>query len=143
MAGMSLAVWPGSGLFRRQPKWIMAAEIVETSKRYARTLAELDVEWIEMAGQSLLKYSYSDPHWSSKSGSAMVYRKSTLYGLTLASGRRVAYAALDATAAQSMMIEHGLVAGDWHCNESFYRHNQELVADIDELAADAIARVHY
>ncbi len=134
IAGLSLALWPGSGLFRRQPKWIMSAEIVETSKRYARTVAEVDAEWIEMAGRELLKYSYSDPHWSSKTGSAMVYRKSSLYGLTISSGHRVAYSTLDAASARSMMIEHGLVAGDWHCNESFYRHNQELIADIDELA---------
>jgi ATP-dependent helicase HrpA len=134
VGGLTLALWPGSGLFRRAPKWIMAAEIVETNKRYSRTVAELDVEWIEVAGASLLKHSYSDPHWSSKSGAAMVYRRSTLYGLTIASGHRVAYASIDVSAARSMMIEHGLVAGEWNCREEFYQHNQELVADIDELA---------
>lgn len=134
VGGLSIALWPGSGLFRRTPKWIMAAEIVETNKRYGRTVAELDVEWIETAAASLLKHSYSDPHWSSKSGSSMVYRRSTLYGLTIASGRRVPYASIDPDAARSMLIEHGLVAGEWSCGEDFYRHNQELVADIHELA---------
>lgn len=134
VGGLTMALWPGSGLFRRAPKWIMASELVETNKRYARTVAELDVEWIEVAGAALLKHTYSDPHWSSKAGAAMVYRRSTLYGLTIASGHRVAYASIDSVAARSMMIEHGLVAGEWNCREGFYRHNQELVADIDELA---------
>ncbi|MEZ6137333.1 MAG: DUF3418 domain-containing protein [Pirellulaceae bacterium] len=132
--GISLALWPGSGLFRRAPKWIMAAEIVETNKRYARMAAEVDVEWIETAGEMLFKHTYSDPHWSSKAAAAMVYRRSTLYGLTIVSGRRMALAPIDPTTARSMLIEHGLVAGDWRCNEEFYRHNQELIADINELA---------
>lgn len=140
VGGLSVALWPGSGLFRRTPKWIMAAEILETNKRYARTAAEIDVEWIETAGAALLKHSYSDPHWSSKSGSSMVYRRSTLYGLTIASGRRVPYASIDPEAARSMLIEHGLVAGDWTCNEPFYKHNEELVADIHELAQRTRAR---
>ncbi len=140
VGGLSVALWPGSGLFRRTPKWIMAAELLETNKRYARTAAEIDVEWIETAGADLLKHSYSDPHWSSKSGSSMVYRRSTLYGLTIASGHRVPYASIDPEAARSMLIEHGLVGGDWTCNEPFYKHNEELVADIHELAQRTRAR---
>lgn len=131
--GLSVALWPGSGLFSRKPKWIMAAEIVETTKRYARTVAEVDVEWIETAAAELLKHSYSDPHWSSKTGAAMVYRRSTLYGLPIVAGQRTHLATVDRDAARDMLIEHGLVEGEWNCHEAFYRHNQELLADIHEL----------
>lgn len=132
--GMSLSLWPGSGLFRRKPKWIMAAEIVETTKRFARTIAEVDVDWIEHAARDLLKHSYYDPHWSSKIGAAMVYRRSTLYGLPIVVGRRVNLAPINAVTAREMLIEHGLVAGEWSCREKFYAHNQELLADMNELA---------
>ena len=131
--GLSLALWPGSGLFHRKPKWIMAAEIVETTKRYARTVAEIDVPWVEAAAGPLLKNSYSDPHWSSKQGAAMVYRRATLYGLPIVSGQRVALAPIDREAARELLIEHGLVEGQWDCREAFYRHNQELLADMHEL----------
>lgn len=132
--GLGLSLWPGSGLFRRAPRWIVSAEIVETTKRYARTSAEIDVEWIEQQAGPLLKHSYNDPHWSSKSGSALVYRRSTLYGLTIASGRRVPYASIDPEEARNMLIEHGLVAGEWRCDAPFYRHNLELIEDMHELA---------
>ncbi len=131
--GLSISLWPGSGLFSRKPKWIMAAEIVETSKRYGRTVAEVDVEWIEKAAEGLLKHSYSDPHWSSKTGAGMVYRRSTLYGLAIVTGQRVSLASVDSDAARDMLIEHGLVEGDWNCQEAFYRHNQEMLADMHEL----------
>lgn len=133
IGGMELSLWPGSGLFRRQPKWIMAGELVETSRRYARTVAEVDVEWIEEAAGPLLKKSYSDPHWSEKSGAAMVYVKSTLYGLTISSGRRAQLAPIDRDEARTMMIDNGLVAGLWRCNEAFYKHNAELLEDMNEL----------
>ncbi len=131
--GLSVSLWPGSGLFSRKPKWVMAAEIVETSKRYARTVAEVDVEWIEQAAGSLLKNTYSDPHWSSKTGAAMVYRRATLYGLPIVSGQRVALAPIDRDAARDLLIEHGLVEGEWSCREAFYLHNQEMLADMHEL----------
>ncbi|HBE72223.1 MAG TPA: ATP-dependent helicase, partial [Planctomycetaceae bacterium] len=134
IGNLQAALWPGSGLFKRRPRWIMAAELVETTKRFARNVAELDVEWIENAGRDLLKHSYNDPHWSEKSGAAMVYRKSTLYGLTIVPGRRVQLAPLNRDEARQLMIEHGLVAGQWRCTEAFYQHNAELIADMNELA---------
>jgi ATP-dependent helicase HrpA len=131
--GLKIFLWPGSGLFKRQPNWIISAEIVETTRRFGRTNAEVDVAWIEQAGAKLLKHSYHDPHWSSKSGSAMVYQRSTLYGLPIVAGRRVPLAPLDPAAARALMIEHGLVAGEWKCQEKFYVHNQELLADLHEV----------
>ncbi len=133
VGGLSVSLWPGSGLFSRKPKWIMVAEIVETTKRYGRTIAEVDVEWIEKAAGELLKHSYSDPHWSSKTGAAMVYRRSTLYGLPIVLGQRTQLATVDRDAARDMLIEHGLVEGEWNCQEAFYQHNQELLADMHEL----------
>jgi ATP-dependent helicase HrpA len=132
--GMTVSLWPGSALFRRKPKWIMAAELVETTRRFVRTIAEIDVEWVERAAGDLLKHSYSDPHWSSKSGSAMVYQRSTLYGLPIIAGRRVNLSPIDPNAARDLLIEHGLVGGEWNCREKFYVHNQELLADLHELA---------
>ncbi len=132
--GMTASLWPGSGLFRRKPKWIVAAEIIETTRRYARTVAEIDVAWVEHAALDLLKHSYSDPHWSTKSGSAMIYQRSTLYGLPIVSGRRVPLAPIDPTVARQLFIEHGLVGGEWQCREKFYIHNLELLADLNELA---------
>lgn len=131
--GLSIALWPGSGLFRRKPKWIVAAEIVETTRRYGRTVAEIDVEWIEQAAGDLLKHTYSDPHWSSKAGAALVYKRSTLYGLTIVSGQRVQLAPIDPDTARDMLIEQGLVEGEWSCREAFYKHNQEMLADMHEL----------
>ncbi|MEM8736036.1 MAG: DUF3418 domain-containing protein, partial [Planctomycetota bacterium] len=132
--GIAASIWPGSGLFHRQPRWVVASEIVETSKRYLRTIADIDIDWVESLAKDLLKHSYSDPHWSSKTGAAMVYRRSTLFGLPVVSGRRTQLAPIDRDGARSLMIEHGLVAGDWRCREPFYLHNQELLADMEELA---------
>lgn len=131
--GMSIRLWPGSGLFRQSPKWIVAAETVETSQRFGRIVAELDVEWIENAGKDLLKHSYHDPFWSEKSGAAMVYRKSTLYGLTIVSDRRTPLATVNSAMAREMLIEYGLVDGQWRCSVPFYQHNMEMLADMEEL----------
>ncbi len=131
--GLGIRLWPGSGLFRNPPKWIVAAEIVETTQRFGRTVAELDVEWIEHAGRGLLKHSYNDPHWSDKLGAAMIYQRSTLFGLTIVAGRRMPLASLDAAAARELLIEHGLVGGQWRCSLPFYTHNLEMIADMEEL----------
>ncbi len=132
--GITFALWPGSGLFHRKPKWIVAAEMLETSRRYGRTVAQIDVEWLETLAAPLLKHSYSDPHWSRKSQGAMVYKRSTLYGLPIVQQLRVPLAPVDAEMARNMMIEHGLVQGDWNCREKFYLHNHQLVAELQTLA---------
>ena len=138
--GLSIALWPGSGLFRRKPKWIVAAEIVETTRRYGRTVAEVDVEWIEQAAGELLKHTYSDPHWSSAPRAALVYKRSTLYGLMIVSGQRVQLAPIDPDSARDMLIEHGLVEGEWSFRETFYKHNQEMLADMHELVGAGVVK---
>lgn len=132
--GLSIQLWPGSGLFRQSPKWIMAAEIVETSQRFGRIVGELDVAWIEHAGSDLLKHTYYDPFWSEKTGAGMVYRKSTLYGLAVVVGRRIPLVSINVRMARDMLIEHGLVDGKWQCSLPFYIHNREMLADVEELA---------
>ncbi len=130
----SFSIWPGSGLFQRPPKWLMAAEVLETSKRYGRTLAEIDVAWIEKLAGPLLKHSYSDPYWSSKTQTAMVYQRSTLYGLPVMDRRPTALAPIDPDMARQMLIAHGLVQGECQCREKFWLHNQKVLADLQELA---------
>ncbi len=139
---INIDLWPGSGLFERAPRWIVSSEIVETSRRYGRTLAEVDPEWIEALGKDLLKHSYSDPHWSSKTGTAMVYQRSSLFGIPVVAGRRVPLAPIDPESARQLMIEHGLVEGEWKCGERFYLHNQEILKDVDELVRRT-RKTHY
>ncbi|GIX00699.1 MAG: ATP-dependent helicase [Pirellulaceae bacterium] len=131
--GLTARLWPGSGLCSTPPSWAVAAELVETGQRYLRTVAAVDRLWIEEAGSPLLKHRYTDPHWSKKTGSAMVYRSSTLFGLPVVTRRRVPLAPVDPTAARALFIEEGLVAGQLQCEEAFYRHNQEMLADVVEL----------
>lgn len=132
--GLTFSVWPGSGLFQRSPKWIVAAEIVETTRRYGRTVAEIDVAWLEKLAAPLLKHSYSDPHWSRKAQAAMVYRRSTLYGLPIVDRRPVQLAPIDAAMARTMLIRHALVQGESQCREKFLLHNQKVLKDLQELA---------
>lgn len=132
--GLTFALWPGSGLFQRTPKWIMAAEVLETTRRYGRTLAEIDVAWVEKLAQPLLKHSYSDPHWSRKAQAAMVYRRSTLYGLPIVERRQTPLAPIDSAMARDLFITHALVQGESQCREKFLLHNQRVLAELQELA---------
>ncbi len=128
------SLWPGSGLFQRCPKWVMAAEVLETTRRYARTVAQIDVAWVEKLAGPLLKHSYSDPHWSRKAQAALVYRRSTLYGLPIAERQPIQLAPIDAQMARNMLITHALVQGESQCREKFLLHNQKVRSDLQELA---------
>ena len=128
------ALWPGSGLFQRTPKWIMVAEVLETTRRYGRTAAEIDVAWVEKLAEPLLKHSYADAHWSTKAQAALVYRRSTLYGLPIVERRAVALAPIDSQLARNLMITHALVQGESQCREKFLMHNQKLLAELQETA---------
>ncbi len=128
------ALWPGSGLFQRTPKWIMVAEVLETTRRYGRIAAEIDVAWVEKLAAPLLKHSYADAHWSRKAQAAMVYRRSTLYGLPIVDRRAVALAPIDGQLARNLMITHALVQGESQCREKFLLNNQKVLADLQALA---------
>ncbi|MGJ9455688.1 ATP-dependent RNA helicase HrpA [Actinotignum sp. GS-2025e] len=153
--GTHFVIWPGSGLHRRTPEWVMAAELVETSRLFARTVAAIQPEWIEPLAKKLVRRSYSEPYWSAKNGAAMVHEKVTLYGVTLVADRPVLLATSGSDAARElareMFIRHGLVEGEWRTHHEFLARNRAaleeagrtedklrrhgLVADNDALAA--------
>lgn len=132
---LKLFLWPGSGVFASKPKWIVAAELVETSKQYARTVAKIQPQWIEQVGQHLLKSSYGDPHWSQKASGAFCYQRQSLFGLPVVVRRRVPLAPIDPATARDLLIQHGLVEQQLQTNARFVRHNRQLRELFESLAA--------
>ncbi len=133
--GLKLFLWPGSGVFNSKPKWIVAAELVETAKQYARTVARIDPRWIESVGAHLLKRSHQDPHWSAKSGGAFCYENVTLFGLPVVTRRRVPLSPIDPVTARDLLIDHGLAEQQLRTNARLVRHNRALREAISQLAA--------
>ncbi len=131
--GVKFQVFPGSALFKKPPAWIMAAEIAETTRRYARCAAAVEPEWIEAAADTLLRRSYSDPHWEKRAGRASAYERVTLYGLTLAHGRKVDYTAIDPAESRRLFIRSALVEGDYDGDAPFLAHNRRLCAEAAAL----------
>jgi ATP-dependent helicase HrpA len=128
--GLKFFIFPGSGLHKLKPKWIMAAEQVETSKVYARTVAKIEPEWIEACAEHLVKHNYYDPHWEKKARRCGVYQRTLLYGLTLQAGRKIPYENVDAKSAREMFIQSALVSHDYHSNASFFVANQKLLEEV-------------
>lgn len=133
--GTKFAIFPGSGLFKKGPDWVLSAELVETSRLWARTNASIDPQWIEEIGKHLISVQYSEPHWSLSSGAAVAYAKGTLFGLTIYADRPVQYARVDAAAAREIFIQSALVEGQWHTQHKFYLRNQRALAEVEELEA--------
>ncbi len=131
--GTTLHIFPGSGLARKGPKWLMAAELVETSRLFARTVAAIEPRWIEALAGHLLKRSYSHPHWERKGQRVVASEQSTLYGLIVNPGRRVNYARIDAAAARELFIREALVRGDYRSRGEFLAHNLGLVREVEAL----------
>jgi ATP-dependent helicase HrpA len=125
--------FPGSGV-KKKPKWVMAAEIVETRRVYARTVARVETEWIEHAARHLLKVSYSDPHWAKKPAFVAASMRATLYGLPVVNGRKVHYGPIDPKLSREIFIRAALVEGEYDSRAPFLAHNRKLLADIDDLA---------
>jgi ATP-dependent helicase HrpA len=123
-------IFPGSGQHKAKPKWIMAAEQVETSKVYARTVAKIEPEWIDQCAQHLVKSSYYEPHWEKKAGRSAIYERTLLYGLTLQPKRKIPYERVDAKAAREIFIRCGLVAQDYHSNAPFFKANNKLLEEV-------------
>ncbi len=128
--GLKFFIFPGSGLHKIKPKWIMAAEQVETSKVYARNVARIEPEWIEQCAEHLVKHNYYDPHWAKKSARCMVSERTLLYGLTLQAGRKIPYDHVDPKAAREIFIRSALVDHDYHSNAPFYVANQKLLEEV-------------
>jgi ATP-dependent helicase HrpA len=131
--GAKFAVFPGSALFKRQPRWVMSAELVETSRLWARVNARVEPEWVEAQAQHLVKRSYSEPHWEKKQGAVMAYEKVTLYGLPLVAQRKVNFGRIDAPVARELFIRHALVEGDWQTHHAFFQDNRKLLDEVEDL----------
>ena len=131
--GTRFLVFPGSSLAKRPPEYIMAAELVETSRLWARDVAKVEPEWVEKAAGDLLRHSYSDPVWSRKRSAAMVHQKSLLYGVPIVADRLVPYHRVDAEGARTMFIRHALIEGDWNRHHAFIDHNEALLEQAAEV----------
>ncbi len=131
--GMKGVVWPGSGTFGSKPKWIVAAELIETSKRYLRTVARIDPAWIESLAEHLVTRTHSEPHWDRAAGSAMAFERVSLFGLTIVPRRKVRLGRVDPVAARRLLIQHGLVERDFDCTAPFFVHNSKLIDELEGL----------
>jgi ATP-dependent helicase HrpA len=131
--GARFAIFPGSGLARKPPDWLVAAELVETSALFARMVAKIDPEWVEPLAQHLIKRTYSEPHWSKKRGSAVALEKVTLYGVPLVADRAVSYGRIDPVVSRELFIRHALVEGEWDTSHRFFHENRRLFAEVAEL----------
>jgi ATP-dependent helicase HrpA len=127
------AVFPGSALFKKQPRWLMSAELVETSRLWARVNAKIEPEWVEPLAQHLVKHTYSEPHWEQKQAAVMAYERVTLYGVPLVAQRKVNYGRIDPETARDLFIRHALVEGDWRTHHQFFRDNRKLIDEVEEL----------
>lgn len=152
--GAKFAIFPGSVLFKpkpgpgsgsgggrsaasagggKAPRWVMAAELVETSRLWARTVAAIEPEWAESLAGHLVKRSYSEPHWESKQGAVLAYEKVTLYGLPIVAARKVNFGRIDPRLSRELFIRHALVEGDWDTHHEFFHRNRELLREVEQL----------
>jgi len=143
--GSRFYIHPGSGLFKESPKWIIAAERVETTRQYGRIVAKAQPGWIEAAAAHLVQRSYSEPHWQSKSGQVAAYEKVTLYGVTIVPKRRVNYGPIDPAESREIflrfaLVEGALAEGDFETRAPFWRHNRELIEYVQHLEAKSRRR---
>ncbi len=139
-SGQKFYLWPGSGVFGKKPKWVVAAELLETTRPYLRTVARIDPDWIEPLAEHLVKRSYSDPHWSRRAASAMAYEKVSLWGLPVVTRRRVRLGPIDPQGARELLVQHGLVEGDYDTRAEFFHHNRRLLDEIGSLGAKSRRR---
>ena len=135
--GARFAIWPGSVLAKAPPRWVMAAELVETGRRWARFVAPVRPQWVEAAAAHLLKWSYSDPEWDPARGEAFVVARATLYGLAVVVGRRVELSRLDPDEARRIFVRNGLVEDDWEGAPSFAARNREILVGLRTALARA------
>ena len=131
--GIKFHIWPGSTLSKKAGKWIVAAELVDTSRLYARTVAQIQPEWLEKVGGHLLKKSYGEPRWEKKSGQVSAYERATLYGLVVYSQRRINYGNFNPKEAREIFIRDALAGGDFETRAPFFAHNQKLIREIENL----------
>lgn len=133
-------VFPGSALAKKPPEFVMAAELVETSRLWARDVAAIDPAWVEELGADLLKHNYSDPTWSRKRAAAIAHQKSTLYGVPIVADRTVPYHRVDPVAARDMFIRNALIAGEWNAHHHFLKANAQALDEAAEYEEKARRR---
>jgi ATP-dependent helicase HrpA len=138
--GARFAIFPGSAMAKRPPAWVMAAELVETSRLWARDVARIEPEWAEELAVHLVRRTYSEPTWSAKQGAAMATERVTLYGVPIVAGRRVLYAKVDPEGARELFLRHALVGGEWTTHHRFFHTNRALLAQAEELEQRARRR---
>ncbi|MBJ6645212.1 ATP-dependent RNA helicase HrpA [Streptomyces sp. BSE7-9] len=127
------AVFPGSALFKKPPRFVMSAELVETSRLWARVNAKIEPEWVEPLAEHLLKRTYSEPHWEKDQAAVMAYEKVTLYGVPIVAQRKVNYGRIDAELSRELFIRNALVEGDWRTHHKFFADNRKLLTEVEEL----------
>ena len=137
--GTRFTIWPGSGLRRKTYDWVMTAELVETSRLFARTVAKVDSRWIEQVADraGLTRHVFGEPYWSTRQGAAMVHEKVLLYGMTLVADRPATLASVGTDSARQvareMFIRSGLVEGGWHARHGFVERNRELIEELQDV----------
>nr|WP_283138299.1 ATP-dependent RNA helicase HrpA [Rhizohabitans arisaemae] len=127
------ALFPGSALFKKPPRWVMSAELVETSRLWARVNARIEPEWIEPLAGHLVKRTYSEPHWEKKQGAVMAFERVTLYGVPIVAQRKVNYGRIDPELCRDLFIRNALVEGDWDTHHRFLKENRALLDEVAEL----------
>ncbi|MER5747040.1 ATP-dependent RNA helicase HrpA [Streptomyces sp. NPDC002225] len=127
------AIFPGSALFKKQPRFLMSAELVETSRLWARVNAKVEPEWIEPLAQHLLKRTYSEPHWEKDQAAVMAYERVTLYGVPIVAQRKINFGRIDAETSRDLFIRNALVEGDWRTHHQFFHDNRKLLGEVEEL----------
>ncbi|MGH3769813.1 MAG: ATP-dependent RNA helicase HrpA [Pseudonocardiaceae bacterium] len=138
--GARFAVFPGSSLFRKPPRWVMAAELVETSRLWGRIAARIEPQWVEPLAGHLVKRGYSEPHWERKRAAVVAYEKVTLYGIPIVASRKIDYGRIDPELARELFLRHALVEGDWETRHAFFHANRALLDDVEELEQRARRR---
>jgi ATP-dependent helicase HrpA len=127
------AIFPGSALFKKPPRFVMSAELVETSRLWARVNARIEPEWVEPLAEHLIKRTYSEPHWEKDQAAVMAYEKVTLYGVPIVAQRKVNYGRIDHETSRELFIRHALVEGDWRTHHKFFADNRKLLTEVEEL----------
>ncbi|MFO8045351.1 MAG: ATP-dependent RNA helicase HrpA [Halomonas sp.] len=126
-------IHPGSGLAKKSPKWLMAFELVETTKLFARTVAKIDPQWVEPQAGHLVKRNYADPHWEMKRAQVVAKEQVTLFGLPIVSGRRVHYGPIAPAESRELFIRRALVEGEFRTRGDFFAHNRALIEEVEGL----------
>jgi ATP-dependent helicase HrpA len=133
-------IFPASGLYKKSPKWLVAAQLLETTQLYAHTIGRIEPEWLSGVADHLFRYQHSEPHWSAKRGEVVANQKTTLYGLTINDKQTVGYAKIDGVQSREIFIRAALVEGQWQCDAPFWLHNENERKELELLEAKARRR---